>query len=394
MAKKSETKGKIISGWSVGGYGTEPKSTFRSFFNYYKKSSNVYRVINEISQTVGKGWFDLLDSNGEQVEDRNVMEILNYYQSFDKFKTRIVRDINVTGNAFILKLKNVNWQLIWLQVLDPRTIRILADPYGEVVKYFQAVQASYQEFEPDEIVHFYDELDPDNEIFGMSPMEWIIIDVMADTESGLSNYYFFKNSAIPSQLFVLEPWMTKEQIKSITAQLKQNFSWGQNKHKNWAIVWVKDIKQLQPSLKDMEFETLRKFNIEKVCAAYWVPKIILWYTDSVNYSNAEVQYQRFIENTIRPREKKIEELVTNIIREINPNLRIEFVDDHIDDLDKRLTVIEKQISLWLMTPNEARKELWYETFSIPEADQPLISKNLDLLSDVWLSAITPMNANT
>jgi len=394
MVKKGETKWKTISGWSVGGYGTEPKSTFRSFFNYYKKSSNVYRVINEISQTVWKWWFNLVDDNEEVVEDANVLQVLNYYQKFDKFKTRIIRDINVTGNAFILKLRNVSGQLIGLQILDPRTIRIVADAYWGVVKYFQAVQADYQEFSPNEIVHFYDELDPDNEIFGMSPMEGIIVDVMADTESWLSNYYFFKNSSIPSQLFILEPGMQEDQMKSIISQLKNNFSWWQNKHKSGAIAWVKDIKQLQPSLKDMEFETLRKFNIEKVCAAYGVPKIILWYTDSVNYSNAEVLYQRFIENTIRPREKKIEELLNGIIAEINPNITLKFIDDHIDDLKDRLEVIEKQISLWLMTANEARKELWYDAFSIPEADQPLISKNLDLLSDVWLSSINPINANT
>jgi hypothetical protein len=51
-------------------------------------------------------------------------------------------------------------------------------------------------------VNCYDESDPDNEIFGLSVLESIILDTLADKESALSNYYYFKNNAIPARLLI------------------------------------------------------------------------------------------------------------------------------------------------------------------------------------------------
>ena len=44
-----------------------------------------------------------------------------------------------------------------------------------------------------------------------------------------------------------------------------------------------------------------------------LPKIILNYTDGVNYSNGETQLEKFITWTIRPLEKRIEKIFTKLL---------------------------------------------------------------------------------
>lgn len=55
--------------------------------------------------------------------------ILNSYHSFELFKGRIIRDLMVTGNAYILKQRNLSGEIIGLQPIDPRTISIIANKY-------------------------------------------------------------------------------------------------------------------------------------------------------------------------------------------------------------------------------------------------------------------------
>lgn len=331
---------------------------------------------------------------GEDViEDKVVDEYLNFNHKFGFLKNQIIRDIGITGNCFILKQKNLAWKPLWMQVLDPRSIAIVITEYGEVVKYVQQVNGNQQTFNPEEIAHLYIEKDPDNERMGLSMVEGIITDVMSDDEAGLINYYYFKNSAIPSQLIVLQEWMSADEQAAAIEQLKKEFSGGKNKHKISAISGIVDIKKVQDWMSEMQFEVLRKFTIEKVCAAYGVPKIILWYTEGVNYTSADTQYQRFIENTILTREERIASWINDILSEFTET-KIKFDWDHIDDFDKRVDIKIKQIQYWLITINEAREELWYELFDFEEANKPLITKNLDLLSDVWLSDIQPLNEET
>lgn len=99
-------------------------------------------------------------------------------------------------------------------------------------------------------------------------MEGLIVDVLADTEAGLSNYYFFKNNAVPSQIIVLDDNMSDKEKKFAVEQFKNQFSGGKNAHKISAVTGVKDIKKLQESIKDMEFDTLRGFTTNKVCATF------------------------------------------------------------------------------------------------------------------------------
>jgi len=129
-------------------------------------------------------------------------------------------------------------------------------------------------------------------------------------------------------------------------------------------------------MKDMEFMNMRMFTTQRICASYGVPKVVLNYTDGVNYSNADMQYTKYIDNTIRPRESKFAKMVTELISEIDESILFCFHDDHINDLKEKTEVQIEQVKFGLKTLNEIRQENGDEEYIEEEASKPLISRAL------------------
>lgn len=174
-----------------------------------------------------------------------------------------------------MPIKNPYGDIIDWQTLDPRTITIFLDKYGEVTRYTQRVGANFEHFEPNEIFHLVEMSDPDNEHLGLSRIETLVYDVMGDNEAMKSNYFFFKNNAVPNTIVILEDGIDDEQYEKAIASMKAQFSGGANRHKVSTNIGIKDIRTIGQTYKDMEFTLLRQFTTDKVCSAMSVPKTVL-----------------------------------------------------------------------------------------------------------------------
>lgn len=194
------------------------------------------------------------------------------------------------------------------------------------------------EYSPDDIYLYKEIEDIDNVVFGISMLESIVYDVMGDLEASKSNYYFFQNDALPSSMYVLQEGLSKEDQAKVLEDLKAQLQGGANKHKNLVSGNVTDVKPIARSHTDMDFLEQKKHKTEKVCATLGVPKIVLNYTDGVNYTNADVQYQKFIENTIRPSELLIETIMNDLLADYLGDAEFYIIDKHINDFKDKLTL--------------------------------------------------------
>lgn len=84
--------------------GLIPDTTFSLFFSMYRKCSDLRRVVNEIMQTTAKKGYQVTDGYGV-VEDKDILEYLEYEGGFQALKKNIIRDLCVAGSCFLLKLK-------------------------------------------------------------------------------------------------------------------------------------------------------------------------------------------------------------------------------------------------------------------------------------------------
>ncbi len=123
----------------------------------------------------------------------------------------------------------------------------------------------------------------------------------------------------------------------------------------------------------------------------WVPKTILWYSDWVNYSTSDNQYRKYIENTIRPLQNQLQFIFNVLIYSINPNIKLEFLDLNQFDYSQKIVDMEKLIWIWAITINEVREEIGLEKFDNEEADKNIIKQWFELLEDIWVNEVTPLD---
>lgn len=292
-----------------------------------------------------------------------------------------------------MPVKNALGGLYELETLDPRSMKIVANKYGEILKFIQRIGTETMEYEADEIFYLTEMIDPDNEVMGLSKIENLIYDVMGDDEAMKSNYAFFKNNAVPNTIVILDEGITEDQYADAMQQLKQQFSGGTNRHKVSTNTGIKDIKTIGQSNKDMEFISLRQFTTDKVCAGLSVPKTILGYHDGVNFSTADNHYRTFIEETIRPLEDLIAEKFTEIIAKFfpNENIRFCFVDDRDFDRTAKIDEYIKMLGNGLITIDEARVEMGYKAFAVEGSKKPIIKQGFEFVEDIGTTELLPEN---
>lgn len=363
--------------------------TTELFYNIFRKNTDVKSAITKLQSTTWRSGF-FIEKNGEKIEE-NIF--INIFKNIRSLKSDIIRDLVVWGSAFVLAVKNPFGQVVELQTLDPRSVKIIANKYGEVIKYIQRVWMEVQEYEPEEIYQLTEIKDPDNEILGLSKIETLLYDVMWDDEAMKSNYAFFKNNAIPNTILILEDNMTDEEYSSAMKQFKTQFSGGINRHKVSTNTGIKDIRTIGQSHKDMEFIAQRQFTTEKVCSALGVPKTLLGYHNEVNFSTSDNGYRIFIEETIRPLEDLLAGFFTNILRNEfgDEEIRFYFIDDRDFDRTAKIDEYIKMLNNGLITIDEIRTEMGYEVFWIEATQKPIIKQGFEFVEDIGTTELLNEN---
>lgn len=310
------------------GYKVDP----RSLFTAWRNSVDISGCVREIYQGVASGGHHFYDPADEKKERpaaegavKQVMDVLSYqYGSVRAFKRKVLQSLLVPGNVYAEKVRGaLGGELIGVKTLDARTMAVVSDEHGNVYRYIQTMSDENGwsvldpvVFDPSEIFHWIDEQDPNAEVFGISPLEHAIWEARTDLAAMTSNYSFFENDATPATWYILEPDLNDEQAKEATDWIKSQFKGAANRHKGTTLRYVKDIKQLRLTNADMEFLEGRHFTTEKICAAYGVPKVMLGYTEGVNFTNHEGQRKEFHDGTIADYDEVWNAIVMDVIKEL------------------------------------------------------------------------------
>jgi Phage-related protein len=367
-------------GYSRGKFATDTghdtsgiKVDSRALYTAWRNSGDIYACVREIRQNVGIGgyhWYDPNDPEKERPAPPKLVtlveSIFRYeYGSFRRFKDTVLDPHLIAGNTYLEKIRNPNKEIIGLKALDPRTMAIVTDEFGVVYRYIQVHPESDSKvvepvvFEPTDIIHWKHGSDPNNEAFGFSPMETILWDARADLSAMVSNYFFFENNAVPAVQYILEKDLSPESVNAIVEMIRKNFKGAKNRNRATVMQGVKEIKPVGISQQDMQFLDGRRFTTEKVCAAFGVPKVMLGYTEGVNYTNHEGQTMSFYEGTVREYETSFEEDIINgdLIPSLGLEGQIAFAFKTAN-FDSKATVWDRAIrgrAAGLVTINNARR---------------------------------------
>lgn len=342
-----------------------------SLFTVWRNHGDVFACVRELKENIGSqgySWVNIKDSNKDpnQEQIKKIEAALKFKGSFRALKTSVIQSTAIAGNAYLLVVRPASGSgnVLGFDIIDPRTISVVTDNYGKIFKWIQRVRGLMQEYAAEDVLHFKETDDPNSPVFGLSALEPIIWETRTDLSAMISNYAFFTNDATPGAQYILEDGLTPEEKDKIIEDIKNQLKGPENRNKSIAVAGVKEIKTLQLSQKDMEFNLLRKFTTEKICAAFGVPKAVLNYTDGVNYSNGENQDKKFWEGTIEPKQSLWEEFLNNkviptILGNTVAEVKIEYKCKTFEDQQWDEASTRADQAQGVLTLNEVREKRGY-----------------------------------
>ena len=368
----------------------------QTFYDLYAKNGDIRECVRKISWSVARNGIYLLDNQKQIVPDNVVTsEVQNLFKepTFPKFKVNFWKNYLISWEVYIEPIKNLMWQVIRFHVIDSRAVTKVVQAW--VIRAFNVVQedGTQKQFKADELWFFKFEDDVNYSLNWMWVLTSVFYDAVLDLEAVKTNYSFYKNSARPDMMLLLDGNLTAEEQQNAKDMFEAQFKGSTNAHKVIVGGWIADIKQLSLTAKDMEQIAQRELSTDKICSAFGVPKALLWYIKETNYSNGQNVKEEYIEWTIKPHTEDFDDILNKLLQLFRPDLFekywIKSDSEQLKETQERYNGQRADVQTWILTINEARIDRWLEPLNDENADKPLVSRNAVLLEDVALDAVLP-----
>lgn len=282
----------------------------------YSKSLYVFAAVNKIATKVSDIDLELHQITSAKGDNTEVMnhEILDLLTKINAFQTRSeflkTAWINkkVTGEAFWLKIRNNDGDVVELWNLRPDMMTVVTDPVKYVKHYELDKEDGEKEiFAVEDIIHFKDP-DPLNPFRGLSPL--IASKSRIETEEGATIYQrdFFKNNARPDALLVTEQQLDGDQRTQMVSAWEERHQGDDNAAKIGILEGGMKYQQVSISQREMDYIESMKFTRDDILVALGVPKSVMT-TDDTSYANAETGLRMFLSETIIPEMRQLCEVL-------------------------------------------------------------------------------------
>jgi HK97 family phage portal protein len=248
------------------------------------------------------------DEGMEYVPNHPAQELLdnpNPNMTSSLMNNYIVTSIAVSGDAFLLKLRNDAGQVVQLVPLLPEMVEVKGNNEQLITMYQYKQKGNTLEIMPEDMIHLRERIDPRNHRRGLSPLRSVMVEVLGDAAASQMGAALVKNTGVPS--VVISPKndlsMTSDEAEHIAEVFGRRFG-GENRGRPLVISGGEvDIKTLSFSPKDLEIGKLRYINEERISAVLGVPAILAGLgsgLERATYSNAKELREFFTEQKLIP----------------------------------------------------------------------------------------------
>ncbi len=278
--------------------------------------ATVWRCITIISDAVSPIPLLLLkkDEEGNEKPAKHdisfVLEWVNPWMSGDDLWAETTAFYKLCGNAYWAFEKE--FTQIW--VLRPDRVKIIPNQQNFIESYEYKNETTQKKviFKPEEIVHFKG-LSLETVFYGESPIEPGAKELGLEKSAIDYNYRYFENDATPSGVLQAQHEIDQEELKRIQRVWESAYKGTKKAHR--VAVLDKNLKyeKVADSLKDMNFENLRRFNKEQILMLLGVPPAIAGDLTHADYANIKHQDKLFYSYTIIPILRKFETILNQIL---------------------------------------------------------------------------------
>jgi HK97 family phage portal protein len=370
-ATKSKDLAVGLSPWSSSVYGddiTPKQGKWKQYYDMYYHHSIVRSAIDKIAKTATNVGYDFVPTDSRSRIRNGELKILKEFfsrqEDFIYHLRRIYKDLLIYGDAFMYIVPDKSGAPHSLKRLPPQTIAIKPSKNGRVLGYVQfdpqdLTQQNFVTFEPHEIMHFRID-DPDNDLYGLSPLASLEWAVSADIYAQKYNAAFFQNSGITGTIISVKG-VNPDEIARNRQFLLENYTGPDAAHKPVFLEGDNvSVAKSVVSHHDMGFLEGRKFIILEILAVLDVPPAKIGIMESANRSNSKEQDKSFRTEAISPLQYMVESVINGQF--IRPILGVEntkFVHSEGDTRDaiELMEYYTKGVAWGIFNVNEVRAKM-------------------------------------
>ena len=342
-----------------------PAKSWATYTRMYKQHPIVRSVVDKIARTAVASGFQFIPRDRAKALNEGaankVQEIMQRSNSVALLR-ETYRDLLIYGDAYwyLTPARNgVPFQMI--RVSPSQVNIVITNLTREVTSYIvrDAKNGTETQYDPAEFVHFRF-ADPDNDLYGLSPLESLISTVAQDLFAQTYNEAFFANSAQTGIVFNMRN-ASKEEVERNREFLKKEYTSAANAHKPLLLEGDVDVSKSVSSPAEMQFIEGRKQLTMEILAVFDLPYTKLGGTsESANRSQSSENDKTFRSETIKPLQSVVEEVINEQLLYVIFNIKdtlFQHAEVDFRDESAQMDMYIKGLSHGIYTINYVRNKL-------------------------------------
>lgn len=342
------------SSWSV-----------RSQLDQYSKSLYVFAAVNKIAMKISSVDLQLFkiinkDGDSKEVLDHEILDLMskiNPFQTKSEFLRIAWINKKLTGEAFWLKIRNKQGQVVELWNLRPDLMTVVQDDTAYIKHYeFAKYDGGKVIFQREDVIFFKDP-DPLNPLRGQSPIGAAKHRVETETQATRFQKEFFKNNARPDALLISTESMGEDQRNQMISDWEEEHGGPEKAGRIGILEGGMKYQQVSISQKEMDFIESLKFTRGDILVALGVPESVI-FSNASNFATADSDFRSFLSETIVPELNQLCEVLNEmlVIPDFGEQWYLDFVDPTVEDRASVRADNTAGFGKWL-TVNEIRAGL-------------------------------------
>lgn len=339
----------------------------------YRSQPWVNIVVRKLANATGRLNLDLRESDDPQAGLDTTSPLAQLLarpnDRMDPFKfwswVSSVRDLY--GEAFLLKLRDLDGTVRELHPMHPANVVVHRDPMGEIWYIYTSGVRTVSMLPPipaADVIPFVN-FNPDNTERGLSNLESLRQTLLAEDAMRRASDNFWRNGARPAMVLQTDKVIGDKGAKRLKAAIDQ--AHGGADHMGGTLILEDGVTatKMQLDAEELQYIESRKLGRDEVCSSYDVPPPCIHILDRATFSNVTEQMRSMYRDTMAPRLSELESVIAHhLVPDFGGRQVPRFnLDDVLrGDFESRADAAVKLVTGAVMKPAEARP-----MFNLPPA---------------------------
>ena len=301
---------------------TSPDASYGNFAQEgYAGNELVFACIREIATSTAEANLCLYDANHDKIDNSPLANLIAKPangQTQYEFLENLITHLQIAGNAYVLK-ERARVGVVSLMLLRPDRMSVI--PGGG---YSYEVGGKKYMIPAEDVGHLKFP-NPNNDFYGLSPLQVLAKQINLDTDATTFTKAYFNNAGVPSGILKLRRKLSnQDEADRLRSAWHNKFQGNRNWHRIAILDEDATYEKMGGTLGEMEIPALRNLSESRICSALGVPAILVGANIGLQrstFSNYAEARESFWEETLLPLYRRIEQFMVGLLEPEFPRER-------------------------------------------------------------------------